>query len=327
LFVHDGGAFGIKTKATFRLERKPGATSYASFGFDDPHKMVDALCDTARLGVASELFAFESYHHEQFATELIPSKQESMDMLRRIFQSSSSCLRGVRDLLRVARPSGLKFLQRYPFSFHVIVDGFDQRAADKGLAAIKRIAFKNGGNKLPPTLIMAFRLMPFQPVSRLIQGIKGACSFPSNCFVPLSSAHQLLFALETFFKENASRMKTHNISKTCLYLMPIKGMFGIEPIIYWRDMLNPLRLSILSADQRRNFSRIASDLEARKAAIKLRRGLHKVFREVGGAHFGIGKYYPYREALLDKHNWEILEQLKEVFDQSHNLNPGAIGLR
>jgi FAD/FMN-containing dehydrogenase len=327
LFVHDGGAFGIKTKATFRLVHKPGATSYASFGFESLHKMVDTICEAARLNVASELFAFESYHHEQFATQHTPSKKEGMEMLRRIFHSSPSRLRGVLDLLKVARPSGLKFLLQHPISFHVVVDGFNQRAADKGISAIKRIALKNGGKRLPPTLIMALRLMPFQPVSRLIQGLNGACSFPSNCNVPLSKAHELISALEAFFEENAPLMAEHGISKTRLYIIPVKGMFGVEPILYWRDRLNPLRLSILEPEQREVLGKIQPDREARAVAIELRHKMQKVFRDVGGAHFGIGKYYAYRDAHISEHSWNVLEELKKVFDPLRNINPGALGLR
>jgi FAD/FMN-containing dehydrogenase len=326
LFVHDNGAFGIKTKATFRLARKPGGTAFACFGFQDRTSIITAMCECGRLGVASELFGSAIYHHRQFAGEPPPSKEERKEMVQKIIRSSSSRLRGVRDLLRSARPGGVKFLEAYEYSLLVIVDGFDQQTADRGLAAIKGVAKKYGGKTLPPILPLVMRADPFMPVDRLIQGIEGACSIPSSCVVPLSRAHELVAGVEQFWEENAPLMQEQGVEKTCNFII-VKGMFGIEPILYWKDKLNPLRLSILSPERRKLLEKIPANLEARKTAVEVRRKMHTLFREFEGVHFGIGKYYPYRESLQSEDIWNVLEGMKTVLDPGRLMNPGALGLK
>jgi FAD/FMN-containing dehydrogenase len=246
-------------------------------------------------------------------------------MVQKILRSSSSRVRGVRDLLRSARPGGVKFLEKYEYSFLVIVDGFDQRAADRGLAAIKGIVKKHGGKTLPPILPLVMRADPFLSVDRLIQGIDGVCSIPSSCVVPLSRAHELTAGIEEFWKENAAEMEKHGVERTCNFII-VKEMFGIEPIIYWKDKLNPLRLSILSTERRELLEKIPANFGARKTAVEVRRKMHALFREFGGVHYGIGKYYPYRESLQSEDIWNVLESVKTVFDPDRLMNPGALGL-
>ncbi len=325
VFVHDGGAFGIKTKATFRLVHRPGGTSFASFGFEDRERLVSTMCECARLGVASELTGLARYHHRQFASEPPPTKSERNAIVQKIIGTSSSRWRGIRDLLRSARPSGVKFLGAYEYSFHAVVDGFNQRTADRGLAAIKGIAKKQGGKKLPPILPLVMRSDPFQPIGRLIQGIQGSCSIPSNCVVPLSRAHELTEGLERFWQEHSATMQQHALEKTCNYLIS-NDMFGIEPILFWRDKPNPLRFSVLNPTQKNLLENTSANLEARQTAIKLRRKLLILFSELGGTHYGIGKYYRYRQNLQSEDIWSLLDEMKTVLDPGRLMNPGVLGL-
>jgi FAD/FMN-containing dehydrogenase len=325
LFVHDAGAFGIKTEATFKLARKPKGIAFASVGFHDRHQLVSALCECDRLGIVSELVGFERYLHEVLATEHKPTREEAKTLIREIVHISPSRLRGIRNILRILRPGGIQFIKSYNFSLHTVVEAFDQGAADRGIAAIRRIARRNGGTILPPTLAMAFRAVPFQPVRKLIQGIKGVCSFPSNCAVPYSRAHAFVDALHAFFKEHEPEMKELNISYGVNYIM-VDRMFGTEPILYWPDRLNPLRLHILDAEQKETLGKIPENLAARQTALKIRRAMHKIFREFGGAHFGIGKYYPYPQAHQGNDTWRLLTALKHTLDPGYLMNPGALGI-
>jgi D-lactate dehydrogenase (cytochrome) len=317
---------GIKTKATFRLVRKPGGTAYASFGFQDRPEMVAMLCEVSRLGIASETFGFGRYHHELFSKEPTPSKKEARELLGRIIRSSSSRLRGLLDVTRVIRSGGVKFLEKWEHSVHIVVDGFDQGAADRGVAAIKRIAKRRGGKVLPPTMCIAMRMDPFQPVDRLILGPDGECSTPSHCIVPLSRAHELDAAVEKFFSDNESFMKEHGLTRTCLHIC-VAGMFGIEPILYWRDKLNPLRLSVARVERKEAFSKIPATPAATEAAIELRRRMVTMFKHVGGCHYQIGKFYPYRESVGSEDTWKLLEDMKSVVDPGRLMNPGVLGIR
>jgi FAD/FMN-containing dehydrogenase len=325
LFVHDAGAFGVKTKAAFKLALKPKGIAFASFGFHDRSHLTSAMIECGRLGVATELLGFERYHHEQFATENKPTVEEAKMVMGEIMRMSSGKIRGIRNILSILRPGGIQFIRKYPFSLHAVVEGFTQRAADRGVAAIKRIARNNGGKSLPPTLIMGFRANPFQPVRRLIQGMKGVCSFPSNCAVPYSRAQEYVSKLGAFFDEYRPLMKELGIDYTILYVN-LKNMFGSEPIIYWPDRLNPLRMSILDEKQKETLGKIPENPAARQTALKMRREMHKIFREFHGAHFGIGKYYPYPQTHQGNETWKLLTKIKELLDPNHLMNPGALGI-
>jgi len=326
LFVSDGGAFGVKTKAVFRLSRKLAAASYASFGFKDRHQMVNAYCEILRLGVCTEVTCCEYYHHTQLAMQQKPSRKEALEFAGRFLRSSSSRLRGVRDLMRCLRPGGLDVLTRHSMSLHAVVDGFDQRTADRKMSEVKKISRREGGKTLPPFLAIGLRVDPFLPVDQLILGKNGSCSIPSHCLVPLSKAHDFVSALERFESENIDFMKRHGLEITFLYFN-VTEKFGVEPIIYWRDKLNPLRLSILDSEKRARYGDIPEDTAARQAVQDLRRRLVDVFVEVDGAYAQLGKYYPYRERFANENNWRILVGVKELLDPQHLMNPGALGLK
>jgi FAD/FMN-containing dehydrogenase len=325
IFISDGGAFGIKTKATFRLTRKPGGTAYVSFGFQDRHSALAALCELGNLGIHSENFVFGRYAHEAFNKVLAPSMKEARAMLGRLIRSSSSRRRGLLDAMRIARPGGLKFLLGWEHSLHVVIDGFHQRVADHGAAMIKRIAKRHGGKTLPPTLPMGMRIDPFPAIDQIIIGTEGECSVPSNCMVPLSRAQETASALEAFSRENVAFMEKHGVVLDLQYLL-VGNIFGIEPLISWRDTLSPLRSSILGPERREKASKIPADPAAREAATELRRRMVNLFRELETGHIQIGKFYPYRERLRSESNWRVLEDLKAVLDPPHLMNPGTLGL-
>lgn len=59
LFIHDGGAFGIKTRASLRMIRAPEAQGYASFAFADLPRAADALSGIARADLAEEVYILD----------------------------------------------------------------------------------------------------------------------------------------------------------------------------------------------------------------------------------------------------------------------------
>ncbi|MBI5444936.1 MAG: FAD-binding oxidoreductase [Deltaproteobacteria bacterium] len=325
LFVADGGAFGVKTRAVFRLLKRPGGAGYASFGFPDRHGAVAALCEIARSELATELFAFGRYHNEQIGTAPKPSREESRQFVQDLFRMSSSRVRAARDLLRCLRPGGMGFLAGQAVSLHVVADGFDQRSADRKIAAAKRVAARCGGVGLPPSLAVTLRVAPFMPVDKLILGTNGTCSIPSHCVVPYSRAAALVSALERFFAENATLMAAQRIEHTMIYFRT-GGRFGVEPILYWPDSLSSLRLSILDPERREALSQLEPNPAARQAALDLRRRLVDAFIENDGGYAQIGKYYPYRERLGEGPSWQVLEKIKAALDAGRTMNPGALGL-
>jgi hypothetical protein len=195
-----------------------------------------------------------------------------------------------------------------------------------GIRLVCSLARKNGGRAIPTTIALALRAQPFNPIDHLIIGKDGECSFPSNCSVPLSQGKALAKGISDFFTKNDELMKAHDLRWTRL-MLSVKGLYGCEPTIYWFDRMSPLRSSVLRADRRQAMSALPDNRETREVALDLRhRLINEVFLPFQGAHFQIGKYYPYRKALSNTDNYSLLELVKNTLDPGHRMNPGALGL-
>jgi D-lactate dehydrogenase (cytochrome) len=314
LFLGDSGAFGVKTRVTLRLDPQPHGAAYGCFAFDDLFGLVRAQCELSRQGLVSECFAWGRYHNDLAASMPPPPLAEAWKLAREVVRSSSSLLGGAMTVARAASLRGLRFLRNVPYALLVVVDGFDQPTADRAMRAA-----------LPGTLAMANRLDPFRPVDQLIIGAGGENSIPSNCLVPLARAEETVRQLEAFFLDNQQLMQRHGIFETRLYIV-VDHVFGIEPVLYWKDCPSALRRDVASPERSAALAAIPRNQEATAAALDLRRRMVRLFRQMGAAHHQIGKFYPFREAFEGTPTWELLCALKALLDPHGRMNPGALGL-
>lgn len=324
LFIHDAGAFGIKTQATFRLQRRPQGTAFVCYGFDDPAALTEALVAAEHLGIANSHMSFGSYHHGVFAGQK-PSAAEKQAMLRAVVASAPNKRALLRNITTLALSRNMAFLNKWPYSTFSMVDAFDQATADRGARAVGEVLRRHGGRKLNESLGIVMRAQPFMPIDKLIVGREGECSFPSNYVVPLSRAHELVSACDDFFAAHEPEMRKHGILWTRLLVVQ-KGMFGIEPIIYWQDRMNPLRLSVLSTTNREKWGSRPDRAEARAYALDLRHRLATIMERMRPFHYQAGKYYDYRVALAGESEWALLNDFKSMIDPARLINPGALGL-
>ncbi len=322
-FTHDAGALGIKTKASFRLVRRPAATAYRAYGFRDEKQLIDAMCAAQRLGIATEIMSFGTYHHRVFATQPKPPAQEAKALARLIVKEAGTTWRGVRRLAMLSR--GMNFLLDWPYSLTVMVDNVSQRGAEDGARQIDGVIVPLGGRKIRPVLGIALRAQPFVPIGALMVGTDGASSFPSNFTVPLSKAHELVAQARSFFADNEQDMRRHGVY-TAFLLLSFKGAFGMEPIIYWPDRLNELRYETALPGMREALGKLEGHPDARAFAVDLRRRLVARLQAFRPAHYQTGKFYPYREALAGHAGWDVISSFKRQLDPDGRFNPGALGL-
>lgn len=322
-FTHDAGSLGIKTKASFRLVRRPRGTAYRAYGFRDETRLIEAMCAAQRLGIATEILSFGDYHHRVFATQPKPPAEEARAFARAVVSGASSRLRGLRNLGTLAL--GMDFLLKWPYSLTVMVDNASQRGAEDGAREIDRLMAVSGGRRIRSALGIILRAQPFVPIGALMVGMDGASSFPSNFTVPLSRAQQLVAEARAFFAENAATMQHHGIYTATLFLS-FKGAFGMEPIIYWPDRLNVLRYETALPDMRDSLGKLEAKPEARSVAVDLRRRLVARLQALHPAHYQTGKFYPYREAISGHAGWDLLDGFKNQLDPDRRINPGALGL-
>lgn len=326
LFTHDAGSLGIKTRAVFRLHPAPGGIGYACIGFNDTAALIDAMCEIGRSGLGSEVVAFGEYHNRMFAMEPRPDFAQVREMLGTVYRAGPTRTAAIRNVMHLCRPNGLKFLKDWKHTLLIIADGDSPRVAGERIRKLKTMAVKRGGRNLPPALAIVMRSMPFQPVERLIVGWQAENnSFPSNRTVRYSDAHALSRLVQDFWSENRALMTRHGIVVTELYLI-VNATFGIEPIIYWRDAVNPLRLSVIGEERRGAAASIPANEDARAAAIDLRHRLVERMGQLTGAHFQIGKFYPYQRDLVREENRQLLAQIKDLLDHKQVLNPGGLGI-
>jgi hypothetical protein len=323
LFTHDAGTFGIKTAASFRLVRRPPGVAYRTYGFRDEMALVDAMCAATRLGCATEINAFGEYHHKVFASQPKPPPDEAKALARAVIYNASSRWRGLRHLATMAR--GMGFLGKWPYTCTVICDDWSQRGADSSAREIDRVMKPAGGHAVPPSLGIGLRVQPFFRIGSLMVGLEGESSFPSNFTVPLSKARPLVTEVRSFFAENAAGMHRHGVHTATLFLC-FKGAFGMEPIIYWPDRLNPLRHATALPEHRERYGNAEPRPDARAFAVDLRKRLVARLEALHPAHYQAGKFYPYREAMAGHAGWDLLQGLKHQIDPHGLMNPGALGL-
>ncbi len=134
MFMHDAGIMGVKTQVTLRIERRPGGSAFATFGFQQTPALIDAMCDLCRQGLMTDNAAFGEYHNRLFAGEPRPSREQMREMARAVIAMAPSRLTGMAWLARMARSRGLGFLSRWKHALVVSTDGYTRpsRAARCG---------------------------------------------------------------------------------------------------------------------------------------------------------------------------------------------------
>jgi FAD/FMN-containing dehydrogenase len=325
LFVADSGVLGVKTEVTLLLDPAPGGTAFGCFAFDDARSMIRAQVELNRAVPISECIGADSFMNSVFAQTPPPPKDEVRRVARAVLSSGDSKPRALRQLLKAARPGGMKYLAKVPFSLVVICDAPGQAGADRLMRHARRIVRRHGGTSLPTGMALGLRHAPFQPIHPLMVGEHGEAGFPSNAIVPLSKAEAALDALDRFEADHSEVMREHGIKLVRNYLLCGHG-FGIEPILFWPDRLSPYRASWASDQQREQFADAPANPMGRAAVLDLRRQMIAAFRELGAVHIQIGKVYPYREALRGSTTWDVVEGIKALLDPDRVLNPGALGL-
>ena len=99
----------------------------------------------------------------------------------------------------------------------------------------------------------------------------------------------------------------------------------IEPMIYWRDSLDPLHMKYLSPKNRERFGAFAANTEAREFVRALRLQLRDIMDAHGASHSQIGRFYDLGNTL-DESAMRVIEKIKSMLDPADLMNPGVLGL-
>jgi D-lactate dehydrogenase (cytochrome) len=100
----------------------------------------------------------------------------------------------------------------------------------------------------------------------------------------------------------------------------------IEPMMYWRDQLDPLHMRYLSPRNQRRFSDFSPNPPARKLVRVMREELRDIMDSHGAVHSQLGRFYRMPRLSADG-GADLLTRLKAALDPHRQLNPGVLGLR
>lgn len=324
MFLCDSGAFGIKTKVHLLLEPWP-KMSFGCVTFKDRISLVGAQAAMAQSGLHTEAFAFDGYFVNEYALKPSPPGNEKKEMIANFLADNPNKWRAWRALLRAWHPKGLGFLKGLPNAMYYIAEAADQAAADRVQHRIANICRKFGARELPTTIPFGLRYGPYLNVGEIMANRDGEVNFPINAKFPASKAVDAMRAYEAFAADNAQLMQKHGIRLACNSLL--HGHFwGIEPVIFWKRPLGPYRAHYATEERRLSSQDVEENAERTAAALDLRYRMQRMFREMGSLHVQWAKSYPFAQALEGQTAWHLLQQIKQITDPSHVINPGVLGL-
>ena len=128
--------------------------------------------------------------------------------------------------------------------------------------------------------------------------------------------------LQTFVTARAAQMQDLGVNASWL-LSSAGPHVVIEPMLYWRDQLDPLHLQYLSPRNRERFGAFSPNPAAREFVRVVRDGLRDIMDKHGAVHSQIGRYYRLNGSGIPDN---LLPRLKAALDPNCVINPGVLGL-
>ncbi len=310
LFIGDCGAFGVKTEIVLRL-LPPAQKRFASFGFE---RGVDVATTIVRLqrGPGGKTLAFDRARAEGAAGSM--ELGEAMRTVAAVAGKAGSLSQAVKDVIGMRRARDE--LAEAPWSLHVTGEGANSALAAAQLDSMRQICLDAGGVEMPPAVPQALDARPFSV--RGMVGQQGERWVPVHGHLPLSAAADCLLEVEALFAENAASISEHGVRIN--WLMNSAGAYvTMEPMLYWRDALDPLHLKFLSERNRARFGNFAPNAEARAFVGTLRLAVRDVMDRFGATHSQIGRFYV-------PPSGPVLSRIKSLLDPERRINPGVLGL-
>jgi FAD/FMN-containing dehydrogenase len=313
LFLGDCGAFGVKAEIVLRLAPDYPA-AFASFAYDDADTLLSDMAQLLREGLVTRVFSLDQAK-SQSATNV--SMEEAVSVVGAVVRSAGSMTQAVRDVAQLAM--GKRSLGAASWSMHCVVEAPTQALADVQLALARSVCVNNAkeiDNVLPKTL----RAKPYS--IRGFVGPDGDRWVPVHGILPLSKARACMAALQVFFASHQTELSALGITHS--WMISSAGAYiTIEPMLYWRDALDPLHLQHLSDRNRTRFGGFAKNEAARDRVRALRQELCAIMDQHGAIHAQVGRFYPYAERM-DPGSHALLQRIKQALDPNGAMNPGVL---
>jgi len=312
MFLGDCGSLGIKTEVVIRIAPEQPA-AFASFGFDDVAPLIQSLIECIGEGVIARAFAMDRVKSQDAGNvELGDALSTSAAVIRQ----SESLVQSAKDAAKLLRRAVSPHDDK-PWSLHLTMESATRAGTDAELQRVREICGAHGieGDDVFP------RALKSKPYSvRGFVGPSGERWAPVHGIFPLSKARAAMTRLQKHVAEQAARMAELDV--TLSWLISSAGPYvTIEPMLYWRDRLDPIHMRYLSPRNRKRFGAFAPNDPARQLVRAMREGLRDVMDAYGAVHSQGGRFYRTNSASLDV----LLRRLKTALDPDQRLNPGVLG--
>ena len=322
LFMHDGGAFGIKTRAAFRLIPLPAHNGYGSFAFRDFETAGRALSAIARAGLAEEAYVLDA-GAVAANVERERSLGGALRALRQVVNTASGVAGKCKAVLGMAK-AGRQVVPEDAFTLHLVAAGNSQASVEHDLVTARSLAHQHGGIDIAATVPRIARADPF-PGLNAVLGAGGSRWAALNVKVAHSRAAALIRAHQLLVEAKKVEMQRRGVRVTYLCSALCNHSFSFEAVFHWHDGLQPLHEAAMQPAALAALTRAADNPAARALVVRLRQQTTELFADMGGASNQIGRTYPFLE-VLDQAPATLLRDIKQLLDPDSRMNPGVVGL-
>lgn len=320
LFCGDSGTLGIKAEITLRLMRTPPFEDCASFSFSTGEKMLEALGEIARAGLACESCGFDPGLTRVRMKRM--SMVDDVKTLGKVIAKEKTIAKGLFAAAKVAL-GGRDFIPEDDYPLHVTAEGRSKEGVASDMAAIRAIVGRFGGTEIENTIAKVIRANPFPPPNSIL-GPEGEHWAPVHGHVTLSNAPKMLAEIEAYLKEMEPRFEALGIFTGFLFTSLSTNALTIEPVFFWPEGYRPIHASMVEPAHLARLKQLGAAPEATALVTEARNKIKAIAASYGAAHFQIGRTYAYRgsrdEAFLD-----VLDAVKSVVDPKGLFNPGGLG--
>ena len=322
LFLHDGGAFGIKTRVAMRLIDAPAHTGPASFAFPDFQSAARALSAVAREGLAEEAYVLDP-GAMAINLERDRSLAAAWRAARQVWAATPSPVGRLKALTSLAA-GGRTPVPAKAFSLHLVAAANCGAAVAHDLGRARLLARQAGGVAIAPTVPRVARADPFPGLDAVL-GATGSRWAALNCKLAHSGAEALIADHQALVARQADALAAAGVRVTWLCSALHNHAFSFEAVFHWHDRWQPTHAPHLSEAARQRLVEPAPHPQARELVARLREETCALFVAHGAASNQIGRTYPYLDNL-DAPSQALLATLKQHFDPQQRMNPGVLGL-
>jgi FAD/FMN-containing dehydrogenase len=319
LFVHDGGALGVKTAASFRLISSPPVSEFASYSFESFEAASHALSQIAREDLAEEVYILDPASTDH----LDLGESGKLRSARSVAKAARGPIAAIRSLIKMSA-AGTDFIPMGYFSLHVAAAGRSVSAVSNDLKRAGVIAEKAGGTTIAATIPTVVRADLFANLNGVL-GPNGKRWAALNAKVAHSDAPGLVAAFDQLTAPHQEAMSRNGVTITRLASALSNHCFSFEPVFHWADEWLPVHRESAEPDFLRGLVEPPANPEARELVNLLRAETVELFRRLGAASNQIGRCYPYLPALSDE-PLNLLMAVKRHLDPDGLMNPGVLGL-